>query len=52
MFRALGQPKVPMFAGIAGIVVNIGLNLVLIYGYLGFPEMGPTERQSLLLFQK
>ena len=42
MFRALGQPKVPMFAGIAGIVVNIGLNLVLIYGYLGFPEMGPT----------
>ncbi len=41
-FRSTGRPRVPLFAGIIGIVVNIGLNFVLIYGHFGFPEMGAT----------
>lgn len=41
-FRATGRPKVPLFAGIIGIIVNISMNFVLIYGHFGFPEMGAT----------
>lgn len=40
IFRSLGKPKIPMFAGIAGIAINILLNVLLIFGYLGFPELG------------
>jgi putative MATE family efflux protein len=41
-FRSTGRPRVPLVAGIIGIGVNISLNFVLIYGYLGFPELGAT----------
>lgn len=40
IFRSIGRAKVPLMAGIVGIIVNMALNLVLIYGYLGFPAMG------------
>ena len=41
-FRATGRPKVPLIAGIIGIIVNISFNYILIYGHFGFPEMGAT----------
>lgn len=39
-FRSIGRAKAPLLAGIVGIVVNMSLNMILIYGYLGFPAMG------------
>ena len=38
--RECGQTIVPMAAGIVSVLVNLGLNTVLIFGYLGFPAMG------------
>ena len=38
--RETGQTKVPMFAGLAAVVVNLCLNYVLIFGAFGVPAMG------------
>ena len=38
--RECGQTVIPMKAGLTAVVVNLGLNYLLIYGKLGFPEMG------------
>ncbi len=38
--EGMGHTKQAMVVSIAGNVVNIILNVVLLYGYLGFPEMG------------
>ncbi len=38
--RECGETLVPMKAGIAAVTVNLAFNYVLIYGKLGFPEMG------------
>lgn len=38
--RETGQPTVPMVSGIIAVVVNLGLNYVLIFGHLGAPRMG------------
>ncbi len=38
--RETGQTVVPMCAGIAAFVTNISLNYILIFGKLGFPELG------------
>ncbi len=40
IYRSLGKPKIPVFSGVIGIVVNIGLNFILIFGLLGFAPMG------------
>ena len=40
--RECGQTHVPMVAGLVAVFVNLGLNYVLIFGKLGFPEMGVT----------
>ncbi|HCD69841.1 MAG TPA: hypothetical protein DEQ68_04360 [Ruminococcaceae bacterium] len=40
VLQARGNMKIPMIAQIAGAVVNIILDPVLIFGKLGFPEMG------------
>ncbi len=37
---ALGRTQVVLWATIAGVFVNIGVNWLLIFGNLGFPEMG------------
>lgn len=38
--RELGKPKVPMYAGIVAVFVNLCLNYVLIFGHFGAPKMG------------
>ncbi len=38
--REIGKPKVPMYAGIVAVSVNLALNYVLIFGHLGFNAMG------------
>lgn len=38
-FREVAQTKVPMFAGIISVFVNLSFNMLLIFGYLGFPRL-------------
>ncbi len=38
--RECGKTMAPMVAGIASVCVNLGLNTVLIFGYLGAPALG------------
>jgi MATE family multidrug resistance protein len=38
--EALGQPWIPFWIMLASVVLNVGLNWLLIYGNLGFPAMG------------
>lgn len=38
--REGGESAVPMAAGLSAIAVNIALNLILIFGYLGAPALG------------
>lgn len=38
--RETGETILPMVAGIAAVVINLGLNAVLIFGLLGFPALG------------
>lgn len=38
--RETGRPKVPMYAGVLAVVINLSLNYVLIFGHFGFPRLG------------
>lgn len=38
--RETGETKLPMYAGIIAVLVNLVFNYFLIYGKFGFPEMG------------
>ena len=38
--RETNQTTVPMVAGVSAVLVNLGLNWVLIFGHLGAPQMG------------
>lgn len=38
--RERGQTVVPMVAGVAAVVINVCLNVVLIFGFLGIPALG------------
>lgn len=38
--RALGNTTLPLLAAALSVVVNIGLNYLLIFGHFGFPELG------------
>ncbi len=38
--RECGETFVPMYAGVAAVIVNLVFNYFLIYGKCGFPEMG------------
>ena len=40
--RETGETILPMVAGIAAVVINLGLNAVLIFGLLGFPALGAS----------
>ncbi|MGN0023826.1 MAG: MATE family efflux transporter [Candidatus Avelusimicrobium sp.] len=39
-FSGRGQTKIPMWTTLIGNLINIGLDYVMIFGKLGFPEMG------------
>ena len=38
--RECGETKVPMVAGVVAVLVNLVLNVLLIFGLLGFPALG------------
>lgn len=38
--NASGDTKTPMFVKMASILLNVGLNYLLIFGHYGFPQMG------------
>ncbi len=38
--REIGKPKVPMYAGVVAVLVNLFLNYVLIFGNFGAPQLG------------
>lgn len=38
--RECGETVVPMKAGVAAVLINLVLNAILIFGYLGFPALG------------
>ena len=38
--RECGETVLPMIAGVVAIIINLGLNYVLIFGKFGFPAMG------------
>ena len=38
--RETGRPKVPMYAGVLAVLLNLGLNYLLIFGHLGLPRLG------------
>jgi len=38
--RETGETRLPMFAGIAAVFVNLVFNYLLIFGHLGFPKLG------------
>ena len=40
LFRCLGQPSLPLYAGMAAALLNTALNYILIFGRLGFAPMG------------
>lgn len=40
--RECGESVVPMFSGIAAVIINLFLNYVLIFGHFGAPAMGVT----------
>ena len=41
-FSGRGETKIPMYAALAGNLINIGLDYVMIFGHLGFSPMGIT----------
>ena len=40
--RETGETRLPMFAGITAVFVNLFFNYLLIFGHLGLPRMGAT----------
>ena len=38
--RECGETKVPMLASVIAVLVNLGLNYILIFGHFGFPKLG------------
>ena len=42
ILRGAGETRMPMYAGVAMNVINVPLSFVLIFGALGFPELGPV----------
>ncbi len=39
-FQAVGKPSIPMLTALFANVLNVGMNYILIFGKLGFPELG------------
>ena len=40
LLRATERVRIPLYASVAGVITNVFLNWVLIYGHLGFPALG------------
>ena len=40
LLRCTGQVRLPLYGSVAGVVTNITLNWILIFGHLGLPAMG------------
>lgn len=40
LYRCVEKAKLPLYASVSAALVNTGLNYLLIFGKLGFPEMG------------
>lgn len=40
VLRAMENPRIGLYVSLAALVINVGLNALLIYGYLGFPALG------------
>ena len=40
LLRSTERVRIPLYASIASVATNVGLNWVFIYGHLGFPAMG------------
>ena len=40
LMRSIEKVKIPLIGGIAGVITNMALNWLLIFGNLGFPKMG------------
>ena len=38
--KETGETRLPMFAGVAAVCVNLVFNYLLIFGHLGFPQLG------------
>lgn len=51
-FRSVKLPKVALFASSIGIVVNVILNYLLIFGHFGFPEMGASGAALATILSK
>jgi putative MATE family efflux protein len=41
-FNATGNSRIPFYANIIEMPVNVAVSLILIYGFFGFPELGLT----------
>ncbi len=41
-FRGLGRTDIPLYGSVAQLVLNCGLNYVLMYGKFGLPALGPV----------
>ena len=39
--------KIGFIVSLSTLIINICLNYILIYGYMGFPELGVSDRLSL-----
>lgn len=42
MFRCMEKASLPLYTSIFAAILNTGLNYILIFGKLGFPQMGPN----------
>ncbi len=40
LLRSIGKTRLPMYVSLLSFIINIVLNYILIYGKMGFPEMG------------
>ena len=40
IYRSINKARIPLIIGVGAMIINIFVNYVLIFGYLGFPKLG------------